>query len=320
MAISWLAVWPRRAWGAAFKAGAWLVIPYLAGMLTTSVVAPWWTGGAVVATASAPAPLTALATDAVTKKPMHARESPLCSPGPNCGNVVSDDAMTRWQMATQTPGASPPAVFDVLGFSMTPSERPPLAFIHIGKSGGTSFDQAMRRVACPEKMIQQVRWCSRLNRKYLGFFHFDYSYVAMAPSPQPEVLVLLRHPVARAISHFNFAKTLSWTAGRKLRDMSLAEYLNDPQEMLETRWLWGDGDSAVAWLTGTVHQSSVKPAKTAADLRLRDRVRQDTAASLYLAASRLKSAFWVRPLCHSGRASLSTTCGCSNAPIAATVS
>ncbi len=54
-------------------------------------------------------------------------------------------------------------------------------------------------------------------------------------------LVLLRVPIKRAVSHFYFAKKLPWTKGTKMRDMTLSQYLNDPQEMLNTRDVWQDG-------------------------------------------------------------------------------
>jgi len=46
------------------------------------------------------------------------------------------------------------------------------------------------------------------------------------------VLLLLRHPVERAISHFEFAKKQPWSEGRRLRRLTLEEYLNDYEEMM----------------------------------------------------------------------------------------
>lgn len=178
---------------------------------------------------------------------------------------------------------------------VTATERPPLAFIHVGKTGGTSFDAAMQDKLCPTKMVSRlpVRWCEKLNRKYFGHQHYDYSYMDTLPV-RPDVLMLLRHPVDRAISHFYFSQTLSWTENLKMRHMTLTEYLHDPQEMLLTRHLWCDGCAAVAWLTGVTQQYSVWPNELSdAENRLRERVELDTAASLYLAAGRLRSAFWV---------------------------
>ena len=78
------------------------------------------------------------------------------------------------------------------------------AFIHIGKTGGTSFDAGMRK------------WLNIniLNTKlYIGKRHYDWSYyknLKDESSQEIHPLTWLRHPVDRAISHFNFMKQLAW--------------------------------------------------------------------------------------------------------------
>ena len=115
----------------------------------------------------------------------------------------------------------------------------PLVFLHIGKCGGTSFDNVMRRAA------------KDINRRYVGYKHFDWSYIERVFGTNVNVLTILRHPVDRAISHFNFAKRLPWTKGMKIRDQTISEYLNDAKSMHETRTVWCDGQAGVMWLTGT---------------------------------------------------------------------
>jgi hypothetical protein len=82
--------------------------------------------------------------------------------------------------------------------------------------------------------------------------HFDWSPIE--PLYQAGVglapISVMRDPVERAISHFYFCKTLPWTAGMRIRDQSLSEYLADPESMLETRDVWQDGQAGVSWFAG----------------------------------------------------------------------
>ena len=82
--------------------------------------------------------------------------------------------------------------------------RTKFAFIHIGKTGGTSFDAGMRK------------WLNinLLNTKlFIGKRHFDWSYYQNLKDESLQeihALTWLRNPIDRAISHFNFMKQLSW--------------------------------------------------------------------------------------------------------------
>ena len=109
----------------------------------------------------------------------------------------------------------------------------PLVFMHIGKCGGQSFDLAMSEL------------CKRIKAQYIGFRHFDWSYIDTIQ--KPDVLVQLREPVSRAASHFYFAtkKRILKTNG------NITDFLRSPQNMLEARDIWQDGQAAVYWLTGT---------------------------------------------------------------------
>jgi len=112
-----------------------------------------------------------------------------------------------------------------------------IVHLHIGKTGGTSLDVLLKH-----NLPSNVR--------YVGHSHFDWSYINEI-TDNPRVIVMLRNPVHRFVSHFNFAKKLPWTQGLKIRDLSLEEYLNDEQAMEETSSIWMDGQGAGLWLTGT---------------------------------------------------------------------
>ena len=78
------------------------------------------------------------------------------------------------------------------------------AFIHIGKTGGTSFDAGMK------KWINVNLLSTKL---FIGKRHFDWSYyqnLKDESSQEIHPLTWLRNPIDRAISHFNFMKQLSW--------------------------------------------------------------------------------------------------------------
>jgi len=118
------------------------------------------------------------------------------------------------------------------------------AFIHIGKTGGTSFDAGMRK------------WLNIniLNTKlYIGKRHYDWSYyknLKDESSQEIHPLTWLRHPVDRAISHFNFMKQLAWTKGTPIRQTSLSDFLSNYEMMMDFRGAWQDGQAGTAWISG----------------------------------------------------------------------
>ncbi len=137
------------------------------------------------------------------------------------------------------------------------SKQEILAFMHIGKNGGTSLRNALlgaqhtsgfklQNLGGVPRKVPNAPSCACSK-------HYDWSYIQDIQKQGVKVapLVMLRHPVQRAISHFHFAKTLAWTKGMKIRTLSLSEYLKNPKEMLNTRGVWQDGQAAVSWLTGT---------------------------------------------------------------------
>jgi hypothetical protein len=105
-------------------------------------------------------------------------------------------------------------------FSAT--KRRLLVHLHIGKTGGTSLDAIGPSLA------------SDSDRQFIGYKHFDWSFINKLPHDKTDVVVMLRNPVSRAVSHFYFSKTLAWTAERKIRNLKLGGYLQDKEEMMQT--------------------------------------------------------------------------------------
>ena len=148
--------------------------------------------------------------------------------------------------------------------------------LHIGKSGGTALDYSLKPIM------------NKLSFKYIGFRHFDWSYIEKYDNPY--VLTILRHPVKRTISHFYFAKNLSWTKDHRIRKQTLSEYLDDPESMLETREVWQDGQASVSWLTGTHIANWVGIDKEL--IEEREKLSLDTEYILKLACKRLEETWW----------------------------
>ena len=132
--------------------------------------------------------------------------------------------------------------FDIHSLLVFPPDRKesklPLVFLHIGKSGGTSFNEVMRRVA------------KELGRKFVGTecgkCHFDWSYIDKRFGLDANVLTIFRHPIDRAISHFNYAKRYFWTEEMKNRYQTMEQYLNDIALMHKTRTIWMDGQAGAS--------------------------------------------------------------------------
>ncbi len=65
--------------------------------------------------------------------------------------------------------------------------------------------------------------------------HLKQKIISVAP------LVLLRHPVKRAISHFYYSKKMGWEDLRGVWNVLLEEYLANPALMKITNQIWFDG-------------------------------------------------------------------------------
>ena len=118
-----------------------------------------------------------------------------------------------------------------------------LVFLHIGKSGGTSFDSMMTSLVHHK--------CNSSNL-LIGHKHFDWSFITRLADRQQsfDVLTLLRHPVERTKSHFYFSQTLDWLKTSPIRNKTLEDYFKSIPLMMATRGMWFDGESSVAWISG----------------------------------------------------------------------
>jgi len=115
-----------------------------------------------------------------------------------------------------------------------------MAFIHIGKNGGTSFDKTMKITT------------SKLKLEYCGNKHFDWTYIEKLNFNSKKTVkpvVLLRDPVDRVISHFYFHLVMFKSRFEGFTDID--DYFGNPEIMLKTRDIWQDGQGAVSWLSGT---------------------------------------------------------------------
>ena len=161
-----------------------------------------------------------------------------------------------------------------------------LMFLHVAKSGGTAFGQYGNELA------------RKANYNYIGSGggnkHFDWNTIEKQGTvgKDVEVLMLLRHPVARAISHFYYIKPQKFTADAKMRKQTLSEYLfdGDKQNLLKSRDIWQDGQAGVSWITGTHIANWVGCPKE--EVEARERRALNATAMTLLAAERLQQVKW----------------------------
>ena len=64
--------------------------------------------------------------------------------------------------------------------------------------------------------------------------HYDWSLIEEKYINTHEVITILREPVNRAISHFNYAKLQKWTT-EDYKNKTLADFLKNPAEMMKMR-------------------------------------------------------------------------------------
>ncbi len=152
-----------------------------------------------------------------------------------------------------------------------------LTHIHIKKSGGTSLDEAIVnstahqcKMRCANNLGDAVKprtyTCTGIY-KALCRDHFDWNMVIegqkagykMAP------ITIMRHPVARAVSHFFYLQTV---LGREDEDHynesvllnydGITEFLSDFNVMLRFRHLWFDGSVGTFRANETAHIRAVR--------------------------------------------------------------
>lgn len=177
----------------------------------------------------------------------------------------------------RSPAATAPTFPGLMQMTLTSATLapPPYVFLHIGKTGGTTLDSAL----------------SAANVRYVGHRHFDWSWIQMH-YPAHRVLIVLRDPIQRAISQFYFTRRLSWTAGMKIRRLTLDEYFTDYKEMLDTRGVWQDGEAGMSWIAGT-HIAQWVAKDDRVSINSREKLEVNSSAMCKLVEERIRGAFWI---------------------------
>ncbi len=129
-----------------------------------------------------------------------------------------------------------------------------LTSIHIAKSGGTYFDECLRKsglnelgISAVTKMVKKNLPHPKLFNGYgFGFydFHFDFSLVSELERHgyHSAPITILRHPVDRMVSNFHWDKRVEkWTNHLNISKQNLSEYLEDRASMVVTYEIWYDG-------------------------------------------------------------------------------
>jgi len=162
-------------------------------------------------------------------------------------------------------------------------------FLHIAKSGGTSLSVQLNEIS---KASRRRFTYQRIPK----WKHFDWSGMTNWAEEKKidnyEVVTLLRDPIQRAISHFNFIKTQSWVS-EEYKKTSLEDYLNNPAMMMDYRDVWQDGQSSLAWLTGNqIADSWILHLPSSETKEKREDRSLNYKEQLNLAADRLESTLW----------------------------
>ena len=129
-----------------------------------------------------------------------------------------------------------------------------LAFIHIVKSGGTSFESTISlsrtkddcRLRCIDKHSGLQTWsldraCPALLPVLCG--HFDWTTIDAMEQMGNQVapVVLLRDPIKRVVSHFYYSQRRKEMMNNTMRNQTFSEFLQDLESMMESRQVWFDG-------------------------------------------------------------------------------
>jgi hypothetical protein len=103
------------------------------------------------------------------------------------------------------------------------------------------------------------------------------------------VILMLRDPVERAISHFRHVQSKD----ALLQNISMAEFFNDRHLLLQYRAIWQDGQAAVSWLTGTHIAADLSvPSSQVPQREILASPHDNLALLLHLAADRLEQTLW----------------------------
>ena len=181
-----------------------------------------------------------------------------------------------------------------------------LSFLHISKCGGTSMKASLREaklkngcnLSCqdPRKAMEdQNRTCPL--QTCTG--HFDWTRIRNLNKTGVKTapIIIIRNPIETFLSNFYFtkfrlARNLS-EAHKEIKNMSVAEYLNNPDVMWKTRSLWYDGTAATSWLAGTNLESYVVGKLGSEEVSRRDLVSANWTYMLNTAIENLHKCLWV---------------------------
>ena len=145
-----------------------------------------------------------------------------------------------------------------------------LSFIHIGKSAGNSFSDALGnsilkvnncQMKCMSDFASKKKMqpnCPEIQPIICGR-HFDWTIIQKIEYSGHKVapIIFLRNPIQRIVSHFYFLRKTSWSVGKKFRYQNLTEFFTDKESMMESRHLWNDGQVKILLLRKQVHKMSI---------------------------------------------------------------
>ena len=164
-----------------------------------------------------------------------------------------------------------------------------LAFIHIGKCAGTSFDSLMNRIKGhrPGPTAGQN-------------VHADMSFIDHTTRnliTPPRILLLLREPGARAASNVLYWNTLSFTINYACRTCTLSEIINKSGHGLPGyKGAYNDGIGGVCWLAGVCPNGwfihTHPDGKNDAEKKRRLQVMREPSKVLSLAVAGLDKVAW----------------------------
>jgi hypothetical protein len=198
-------------------------------------------------------------------------------------------------------------------------EMPCLVHLHIYKTGGTSLDSLLFSLSGRSHLSTQpppssrrlpARRTTTLQQQqppsgpsppqyhYVGNQHFDWSYIDGTFRTNDErnhvaIILMLRDPVERAISHFRHVQSKNTT--RLWQNISMAEFFASSNDLLQYRAIWQDGQAAVSWLTGTHIATDLSVPSSQLSQREILAMPHDPhhlAMLLHIAADRLEQTLW----------------------------
>ena len=130
-----------------------------------------------------------------------------------------------------------------------------LSVIHIGDTGGSSYDLALQvgkwnrcEVSCVQNVVgltfKPTSQCYSIKPANCTK-HFSWTPEIPDATETREThkvpIILFSNPVLRSVGHFYFTKNTHDSAGQKMQNQSLTEYLADTESMLQTRQIGSDG-------------------------------------------------------------------------------